>query len=295
MTAFARLAQFEHRAPGDDFAPVRDEAFQHLLEIEQARLAIDQRNHVHAEAVLHLCLLEQIVQHHFGHLAALELDHYAHTGFVRFVLDMGNAFDLFLVHQLGDFFEQRAFVHLIGQLVDDDGLTIVALGDVFEVRARTHDDAATAGAITIMHARQAVDQRGRGEVRCRHDLDQLFDIRSWICQQDQTGIDDFGQVVRWDIRCHPDRDAGAAIDEQVGNACRQHGWFEFLAIVVRLEVDRLLVDIGQQIGRDFIQTAFCITHRRRVIAINRAEVTLTIYQHVAQGKVLRHAYQSVIN
>ena len=54
VPAFARLAELEPRAPHDDLAPVLQEEFEELLEIEQPRLAIDQRDHVHAEAVLQL-------------------------------------------------------------------------------------------------------------------------------------------------------------------------------------------------------------------------------------------------
>jgi hypothetical protein len=35
MAALARLAQFEHGAPGEHLAPVPEEALEHLLEVEQ--------------------------------------------------------------------------------------------------------------------------------------------------------------------------------------------------------------------------------------------------------------------
>ena len=49
VRARARLAQLEDRAPRDDFAAMADERFEHLLEVQQPRLAIDQRDHVDAE------------------------------------------------------------------------------------------------------------------------------------------------------------------------------------------------------------------------------------------------------
>jgi hypothetical protein len=103
-------------------------------QVQQARLAIDQRHHVHAEGVLQLGLLVQVVQHHLGHFAALELDHHAHAGLVGLVADVRNAFDLLLGDQLGDALEQRPLVHLVRQLVDDDRLALAAV-DVLEVRA----------------------------------------------------------------------------------------------------------------------------------------------------------------
>ena len=53
MGTFARLAQLVHGASGYDFAAVADEGFQHLLEVQQLRLAVDQRHHVDAE---HFCI-----------------------------------------------------------------------------------------------------------------------------------------------------------------------------------------------------------------------------------------------
>ncbi len=107
---------------------------QQLLQVAQARLAVDQRHHVHAEGVLQLRLLVQVVQHDLGHLAALQLDHHAHAGLVGLVPDVADALDLLVVHQLGDALEQRLLVHLVGQLVDDDRLAL-ALADVLEVAA----------------------------------------------------------------------------------------------------------------------------------------------------------------
>ncbi|MNN34427.1 hypothetical protein D3C81_1482330 [compost metagenome] len=57
MAALARLAQLEHGAAGHDLAAVREEVLQHLLQVQQARLAVDQRHHVHAEGVLQLGVL----------------------------------------------------------------------------------------------------------------------------------------------------------------------------------------------------------------------------------------------
>ena len=102
MAALARLAELEARAPHDDFAPVLQEVFEELLEVEQARLVVDQRDHVHAEAVLQLRQLVQVVEDDVGDFAALELDDDAHARLVRLVAQVGNALELLLAHQLAD-------------------------------------------------------------------------------------------------------------------------------------------------------------------------------------------------
>ena len=82
MAALARFAQFEYGAACNDFTAMRQKAFQHLLQVQQLRLAIHQCHHVHAESVLQLGLLVEIIEHHFRHFAALQFDHYAHAGFI---------------------------------------------------------------------------------------------------------------------------------------------------------------------------------------------------------------------
>ena len=102
VATVARLAQLEARAPHDDLSPVLQEELEELLQIEQARLAVDQRDHVHAEAVLQLRQLVQVVEDDLGDFAALELDHHAHARLVRLVAQIGNAVELLLAHQLAD-------------------------------------------------------------------------------------------------------------------------------------------------------------------------------------------------
>ena len=46
--------------------------------------------------------------------------------------------------------------------------------------------------------------------------------------------------------------------------------------------------------RNFGHADFGITHRRRVVTIHRAEVTLSVHQHVTHGKILRHANDGVV-
>ena len=56
-----------------------------------------------------------------------------------------------------------------------------------------------------------------------------------------------------------------------------------------------LVDIPQQIGADLAQARFGITHGRRAVAVDRAEVAVALYERIARGEVLRHAHHCVVN
>ena len=67
------------------------------------------------------------------------------------------------------------------------------------------------------------------------------------------------------------------------------------AVVVRAEVDRLLVEIGEHLVRDLGQADLGVAHRRRVVAVDRAEVALAVDEHVAHREVLRHAHDRVVD
>ena len=134
-----------------------------------------------------------------------------------------------------------------------------------------------------------------GEVGRGHDLHQLVDRRLGRAQQVQAGVDDFVQVVRRDVGRHAHRNAGRAIDQQVGQPRRQHRGLFLRAVVVGREVDGFLVDVGQHLVGDLRQADFGVPHGCSVVAIDTAEVALAIDQHVAQGKVLRHAHDGVVH
>jgi hypothetical protein len=151
MAAFARLAQLEHRAPRHDLAAVVEEDLDEVLQIANARLPVDEGDHVDAERVLQLGLLVQVVQHDLGHLAAAQLDHHAHARLVGLVLDVADALDLLFVDEFGDPLQQVLLVHLVGDLVDDDRLARAAV-DVLEMALGAHHHLAATSAVAVAHA-----------------------------------------------------------------------------------------------------------------------------------------------
>ena len=66
-------------------------------------------------------------------------------------------------------------------------------------------------------------------------------------------------------------------------------------VVVRLEVDRVLVDVGEQRVGDLGEPRLGVAHGRRRIAVHRAEVALPVDQRQAHREVLRHAHQRVVD
>ena len=293
MAALARLAQLEDSAARDDLAPVAQEGFQKLSEIEQARLAVDQRHHVHPEAVLELRLFPQVVEDDFRHFAALEFDHRAHAGPVGLVADVGDALDLLLAHQFADLHQQIGLVHLVRQFVDDDRHA-AALFRLLEMGARPHHHLAAAGAIALVHAGKPVDDATRRKIRRRHDLDEVFEPDLGVLEQRLTGLHHLREVVGGDVGRHADRDTGGAIDQQVGDARGQRRGLPLLAVVVGDKIDGLHVDVRQQLGGDLRQPALGVAVGRGRITIDRAEITLAIDEGIAHREVLRHPHQRLV-
>ena len=207
---------------------------------------------------------------------------------------MADVFDLLLVHQLGHALLQGLLIYLVRQFVDDDRLAL-AFVDIFKMALGAHHHAATASAVTVFDATHAVNNAGGREVRRGNDLHQVIDRRVGVAEHMQASIDHFVQVVRWNIGRHTHGNAGRTVDQQIRDAAREDERFFFRAVVVRAEIDGFFVDIAQHLMGDLGEADFGVTHRRGVVAVYRAEVTLAVDQHVAQGEILRHPHDGVVD
>ncbi len=108
VATLAGFAQFEHGTAGNDFATVTNEGFQQVLEVQDPRTAVDQRDDVDTEHRLQLGLGVEVVEDHLRHFAATQLDHDAHTVLVGLVAQFGDAFELLLLTSSAIFSIRRA-------------------------------------------------------------------------------------------------------------------------------------------------------------------------------------------
>jgi hypothetical protein len=116
-----------------------------------------------------LCIcgvLVQVVEHHLGHFPAAQLDHHPHAVLVGLVAQLGDAFELLLLDQLGDLFQQAGLVHLVGQLGHHQSLLAVALVGL-HVAAGAHVDAPPARVIGVVMPCAAVDHAGGRKIGAR--------------------------------------------------------------------------------------------------------------------------------
>ena len=87
----------------------------------------------------------------------------------------------------------------------------------------------------------------------------------------------------------------APLASKIGEARRQHHRLALVAVVVRLEIDGVAVDIGEQRHCGLGEPRFRVAHGRRRIAVDRAEIALPVDQLQAHGEILRHADQRVVD
>src|SRR5690606_29284954 len=169
------------------------------------------------------------------------------------------------------------------------------VADLFDMHAAAHDDRAAPGRIGVVDARTAENDTAGREVRTGNDLHDLRQLDRGIVDQSDTGVDHFGQVVRRDVGGHANRDTARSVDEQVRKPRWQNLRLTARRVIGHLEVDSVLVDVFKKLVGNLGQARFGVAHCRWRITIDRTEVTLPVDQLYAQGPVLRHADQRVVN
>jgi hypothetical protein len=153
----------------------------------------------------------------------------------------------------------------------------------------------SARARSVIEPRPAADQRAGREVRAGDPLQQLVHRAVGVLGDERHGVGELGDVVRRDVRGHADRDALRAVRQQIREARREHARLHAVAVEVRLEVDRLAVDVAQQLGCDRAQARFRVAVGRGRIAVDRAEVSLAVDEHVPERPRLGHARHGLVD
>ncbi len=294
--AILGAAQLVLRAPHDDLALVVDVVADDLAQRQGARHVVDEGDHVDAECVLHRRVLVELVEHDLGKRVALELDHEPHPVAIGFVAQVADLGDLLVDHEVADLEDQApvaTLADLVGQLGDDDRL--LALPDRLDVRLGLDADPAATGGVGVADALASEDRPRRREVGALDVLHQPLDVDRRIVDVGDGGPDDLAEVVGRDVRRHADRDPGAAVDEQVGEAGREHERLLAGAVIGGREVDGLGVDVAQHLGGQPVQARLGVAHRRRGVAVDVAEVAVPVDERIAHREVLGETHERVVD
>ena len=161
--------------------------------------------------------------------------------------------------------------------------------------ARPHEHRAAPGEIGLARAAATDDQAAGREIGGLHDVDQGFDRHMRIVHIGKAGVDHIAEIMRRNIGRHADGDTAGAIDQEIGETRGQNHRLALAAVVVRLEIHRLLLDILEQGVSGFAHADFGITHGGGHIAVHRTIITLAVEQRQAHGEGLHQPHHGHID
>ena len=180
----------------------------------------------------------------------------------------------------------------MGQLGDHDALATWM--HLLDASGRAHPKRSLSSVVGIVNTIQPDDLAASRQVRPRNEAHQLVDVGVRVLDQMAQRLDDLHQVVRRAVGGHADRDTSRPIDQQVGKGCGEDGRLDIFAVVVRLEVNGVLVQaVGHGRG-GWCHAAFRVTHCGWAV-IQRSEVAVTVDEGESHGPRLRGSDERVVD
>ena len=248
-----------------------------------------ERRHVDVEARLERRVLKEVGHRRLRARPALQLQ-YDPDVLRRLVADVDDLGHLPRADVVGDLLDQVALLDGVRDRGQDDGplaLHLVLAAEVDGPLAGLVDLGQFLGRVEDAPAGREVGALDRGQQRLQAGVGAL--------DERQAGVDHLAQVVRWHVRRHPDRDAGRPVDQEVGDRRGEHDRLEELAVVGRPEGDGVLLDLAKQLGTEGLQPRLGVAHGRGAVAVERAEVALTVDERRAERPALSHPHHGVVD
>ncbi|GDY77664.1 hypothetical protein SAV31267_071490 [Streptomyces avermitilis] len=241
MQTVALLAATELRPTPYDLEAVVEVDLKEFLEAERERLAVHQGDVVDAEGLLHRRQLVELLQDRLRHEAVLDLDDQAQAvRAVREVLHVGDALELLRTDQVLDLGDHLLRADGEGQFGDDQALA--ARRHVLHRHRGADLEGAATRLVGVADAGETDDPASGGQVRARDVLHQRLEVGARVADEVAGGRDDLAEIVRRHVGGHADGDARRAVHQQVREGGREGHRLLLLAVVVRREVDCVLVD-----------------------------------------------------
>ena len=219
VRAITRLAEPVLAAPRDDLDLMATYTSQRLHEVEQPRHTVDQREHVRGEVRLHRRVLVELVEHDLRVRVALELDDEPRV----------SPADSLRTSRMPSMRRSLTSSAIFVPMTSTEvwyGTSVTTMRwpprRLRRSRRPPACESSRGPCGSTRRSRAAEDRRPVGKSGPVHELHEVFDRRVGIVDQVQRGVDDLAQVVRRDVRGHADRDAAAAVHEQVREARRQN-------------------------------------------------------------------------
>ena len=225
--------------------------------------------------------------------AVLHLDDDLQTvGPVGEVLDVADAQELLVAHELADPLDDLLRPHAVRQLGDDDALA--SRRDVVDPGGGPGAEGAAPGEVGVADALEADDPAAAGQVGAGHELHEVVERARGVRDEVAGGADDLAEVVRGHVGGHADRDPARAVDEQVGERRRQHRRLGLGVVVVRHEVDGVLVEPAHHEHRRGRHPRLGVARRRRPV-VEGAEVAVPVDERQPHRERLSHPHHGVVD
>ena len=275
-------------AAPEDRRAVTEEFLEEVLEGEDPRLAIDQRQEDQREARLQGGELVELVEDDVGVGIALQLQHQPHRLLeIALVADRRDPLDPILVDQFGDLLLDRVAGLLIGNLRDDDPGAVLA--ELLDLGPGTERDRAPTGGVAAEERLPSHDDAAGGEIRPGNDLEQFAERHRGVVDEGDQRPADLTEIVGGDAGRHADGDAAGPVDDEVGEAPRQHHRLGVPFVVGGDVIDRVELQIVEHHRRDRRESRFGVPHRGGREAGDRAEVPLLVDEDMPHVPFLGHA------
>ena len=171
---------------------------------------------------------------------ALDLDHQASSVRpVREILDVSDSLQLSGIDEVLDLFDHSLGTDQVGQFGDDDALATRM--HLLDACGRPHPERSLARVVGIANTIQSDDLAATRQVGSRNESHQFVNRGVRMLDQVAQRLNDFHQVVRRAVGSHTHRDPRSAVDQQVGKGRREYRRLDILAVVIRFEVNSVLV------------------------------------------------------
>ena len=188
MGTFFRLAQIILRPTDNHIVTMVHKVRDAILQRQQLGTPLHQRYAIHAEAGLQRSHLEQFVQYDICVGVAFHIHHDTHAFTVGFVIGIADAFNLLVVYQIGNLFNQLRFVYPVRNLRNDN--LIVILSRLY-LSTGTHNHTSAPRLVGIAYALHTVNKATGRKIRSLDILHQSVDVNIPIVYISHTSINDF--------------------------------------------------------------------------------------------------------
>ena len=272
-----------------------DVMHQHFDKSELFGLAFRDRHHIDIEVCFKFGMCKKIIYDFLRVGVLTHLNYGAHTVSVGLVHDVRNTAEyvFFRFAKLQYFLQQVGFFNLIRQFRNNDVFLFVFA--VFDVDSRAQSDFALARRVRLHKVVPRDNYAARRKVGAGDDFHKFVKFDFGIIDNRNRAVDDFADIVSRDIRRKTDRYAVCAVHEKVGESARQKHRLFHRIVEVPLPWYGILFQVFQDFHRKGIQAGFGVTHCRRAVAVDTAEVAVAVDQHFSHIERLRHSDHSVVN